>query len=156
MNIVLQTFLKFSSNKKFLSYDDFMNFYSALKSSVDLKFIDNAEFYLFYYLADCTIDTRHKCTLGISYEIFYAWWEDVARYDYLTGNTHYVLKKAWDIYVYHASIDEHGNYTMSMKKLESVLDSLHVKYDAQSIKNIDANHDSVITFSEFIDWLKWV
>jgi Ca2+-binding EF-hand superfamily protein len=89
----------------------------------------------------------------LTFDDFLRWWDstDGEPYSFFIGEKSRLLEKAYNLYSNYTSTT--GNMTYS--QFENMMDMLDIPHTEDAFDDLDTDGDGLLSFSEFIDWLKW-
>ena len=143
---VLRTvFAKFDEDKTgYLNKQQFTRFLIKLSKYNPTVAIESDNINALFLLFDSDHDDK------LSYDDFSRWWN--------SGTLRVpaeLLSKAYSLYIDHSSQIRQGGRGMNINQFEEMMGRLRLRYQEEMFDQIDSNEDGLLTFDEFVKWLKW-
>ncbi len=88
----------------------------------------------------------------LSFDEFCNWWVSKNKYNYFTGETSNLLRKAYRLYT---SYTKDQNRKMTYNQFENMMDELGISHTEFDFDVLDNNNDGLLSFEEFCKWLNW-
>ena len=143
-NLLRCVFDKYNINKDgYLCYSEFKRFIIRLAKHTNVNTNQDSIKYAFAYL-DTDGDGR------LSFDEFKSWWLKEGKYDIFCGTKSILLRKAYKLYQTYTSDDK-----MSLSNFRQMMVDMGIDFEEEEFYNIDIDKNGILTFDEFVKWLRW-